>query len=130
MVQAHLELYYSDEVTAYTAVWTHIWHILSSVCIARLWMQRNRVTFQQEDMIIVDSVHEDWESGMRQLRAKAKRECRRTDTKMQTTRLMLCQRALSRQPGVLPPQVASPVQLHEDPALLTRLKIYQTSCNQ
>ena len=37
VVQAQLERYHSDEMTAYAAVWTHIWHILSSVCITRLW---------------------------------------------------------------------------------------------
>ena len=80
VVQAQLERCHPDEVTAYTAVWTRIWHILSSVCITRLWMQRNRVTFQQEDVTIAGSVHEFWESGMRQLRAIAKRERRRIDT--------------------------------------------------
>ena len=102
MVQDQLERGHPDEVTAYTAVWTRIWHILSSVCITRLWMrlirrschfqncmpaaratlalQRNRVTFQQEDVTIAGSVHEFWESGIRQLRAVAKREGRRIDT--------------------------------------------------
>ena len=132
VVQAQLERCHPDEVTADTAVWTRIWHILSSVCITHLWMQRNRVTFQQEDVTLAGSVHKLWESGMKQLRVIAKRECRRTDTKIQGTYLMLCQRALSRQPGEPPPQVASPVQppdSHEESALLTRLTINQTSCN-
>ena len=75
MVEAQLARYHPDEVTAYTAVWTRIWHIVSSVCITSMWMQRNRVTYQQENVTIVDSVHEFWESDMRQLRAVAKREC-------------------------------------------------------
>ena len=55
--------------TAYAVVWNRIWHILSSVCITSLWIQRNRVTFEQADVSIAGSVHEFWETGMRQLRA-------------------------------------------------------------
>ena len=52
VVQAQLERCHPDEATAYTAVYTRIWHILSSVCFTRLWMQRNELTFQQEDVTI------------------------------------------------------------------------------
>ena len=38
---------------------------------------------QEADVTITGSMHEFWESGMRQLRAVAKRECRRIDTKIQ-----------------------------------------------
>ena len=58
VVQAQLKRHHPDKVFAYTAVWTRIWHILSSVCITRLWMQRNRVTFQQEGMTIAGSMYE------------------------------------------------------------------------
>ena len=56
---------------------------------------------------------------------------RRTDTKVQGTRLMLCQRNIARQPREPSSQVTSPVQppdSNEEPALLTRLRIYLTEC--
>ena len=132
VVQEQLARNHPDEVAAYAAVWDRIWLILSSICITSLWIQRNRVTFQEAEVTIAGSVHEFWETSMRQLRAIAKQECRRTDKKIQGTRLMLCHRAIARQPREPSPQVTYPVQppdSTEEPALLTRLRIYQTSCN-
>ena len=131
MVREQLNRAYPDEEAAYADVWRRIWVILSSICIARLWLQRNRVTFQQATMTIEGSVQEFWETGMRQLRAIGKRESRRADSSINGTRLLLCQRVIARQPREPSPQVTSPVQppdLTEEPALLTRLRIYQTSC--
>ena len=71
---------YPDEDAAYADVWRRIWVILCSICISRLWLQRNRVTFQQATMTIEGSVQEFWETGMRQLRAIGKRESRRADS--------------------------------------------------
>ncbi|EGZ15019.1 hypothetical protein PHYSODRAFT_506285, partial [Phytophthora sojae] len=51
----------------------------------------------------------------------------------QGTRLLLCLRKLARQPREPSPMVASPVQppdRYKAPALLTRLRLYQTSCNR
>uniref|UniRef100_M4BML1 RxLR effector candidate protein n=1 Tax=Hyaloperonospora arabidopsidis (strain Emoy2) TaxID=559515 RepID=M4BML1_HYAAE len=103
------------------------------ICVTTLWIQRNRVVFQREDVTLEGSVEEVWKTGMRQLRAVAKREFRRIETEFQGARLLLCQRQLARQPREPPPMVTSPVQppdSNEEPALLTRLKIYQTSCNR
>ena len=121
-----------DEVDAFAAVWVRLWHMLSSICLTSLWIQRNRVTFQQGEVTVGGSVAEFWDTSMRQLRAVAKREYRRADTQIQGTRLLLCQRALARQRRESSPLVTSPVQppdSTEELALLTRLRIYQTSCH-
>ena len=123
---------HSDENQEYSKLWVRMWRILSSVCFTSLWIQRNRVTFHHETVTLDGSVNEFWASGMRQLRAVAKREYRRTDTQIQGARLLLCQLLLARQPRDPSPMVTSPVQppdSQEEPALLTRLRIYQTSCN-
>jgi len=56
VVREQLKRAYPDEEAAYADVSRHIWIILSSICIARLWLLRNRVTFQQATMIIDGSV--------------------------------------------------------------------------
>jgi len=80
VVRDQLNRAYPDEEAAYADVWRRIWVILSSICIARLWLQRNRVVFQHAIMTIEGSVQEFWETGMRQLRAIGKRESRRADS--------------------------------------------------
>ena len=55
--QEQLTRHHPDEVAAYAVVWNRIWHILRSVCITSLWIQRNRVTFEQADVTITGSVH-------------------------------------------------------------------------
>ena len=121
-----------DEDQEYARLWVRIWRILSSVCNTRIWIQRNRVTFHHETVTLDGSVNEFWASGMRQLRAVAKREYRMTDTQIRGARLLLCQQLLARQPGEPSPMVTIPTQSsdsQEEPALLTRLRIYQTSCS-
>ncbi|GMF66372.1 unnamed protein product [Phytophthora lilii] len=54
-----------------------------------LWIQRNGATFHKREVTIAGSVQEFWKTGIRQLRALAKRECRRAETRVQGTRLML-----------------------------------------
>ena len=131
VVVDRIEREHPDEEHAYATVWARLWRILSSVCITSLWIQRNQVTFQRGSVTIEGSVKDFWQTGLRQLRV-AKREYRRVDTKIQGARLLLCLRQVARQPRDPSPQVRSPVQppdSSEAPALLTRLKIYQTSCN-
>ena len=108
VVQERLTRHHPDEVDAYAAVWKRIWRILSSICITSLWIQRNRVTFQRAQVTIANSVNEFWTTSMRQLRAVAKRDSRRPDTKLDGTRLMLCQRVIASEPREPSPQVTSP----------------------
>ncbi|KAE8965141.1 hypothetical protein PR001_g28821, partial [Phytophthora rubi] len=72
-----------DDAQQYVAIWKRIWHILCSVCITTLWIQRNRVVFNQEEVTEESSVQEFWTTGMRQLTALAKRERRNPDTVIQ-----------------------------------------------
>ncbi|EGZ11078.1 hypothetical protein PHYSODRAFT_519249 [Phytophthora sojae] len=114
-----------DDVDAFTNEWKRIWRILSSICVTHLSIQRNRAVYQHEVVTIAGSVHEFWKPGLRQLRALAKRECRRVDSKIQGTRLLFCLRKLARQPSPV-----QPPDRYKAPALLTRLRLYQTSCNR
>ena len=61
VVREQLNRAYPDEAAAYIAVWQRLWNILCSICIARLWLQRNRVVFQQVTLTIEGSVQEFWE---------------------------------------------------------------------
>ena len=133
VVEDRLRRDHPDEDMEYAKVWRRLWRLLSSICVTTLWIQRNRVVFKREAVTLAESVDEFWQTGMRQLRAVAKREFRRTETRIQGARMLLCHRQIARQPREPSPMVTSPVQppdSNEAPALLTRLKIYQTSCNR
>ena len=130
-VRGHLSRDHPYDVVEYTDVGRRMWRILCSVCVTCLWIQRNRATFEQEDVTIAVSVQEFWDTGILQLRTVAKREFRRSETKIQGARLLLSLRHLDRTPREPSPQVTYPVQppeSQEEPALLTRLRIYQKSC--
>ena len=131
VVRGHLSRDHPDDVVEYADVWKRMWRILCSVCVTCLCIQRNRATFEQEDVTIAGSVQEFWDTGVCQLRAAAKREFRRSEMKIQGARLLLSLRHLDRTPREPSPQVTSPAQppdSQEEPALLTRLRIYQKSC--
>jgi hypothetical protein len=122
-----------DEETEISKTWKRMWRILSSVCTTSLWIQRNRVVFQQEEVTAESSAQWFWETAMRQLRAIATRERRKPDTQLQGIRLLLCQQVLEDRSREHAPQVVSPVHppdLIKAPALLTRLRQYQTSSRQ
>uniref|UniRef100_M4B2J9 RxLR effector candidate protein n=1 Tax=Hyaloperonospora arabidopsidis (strain Emoy2) TaxID=559515 RepID=M4B2J9_HYAAE len=90
-----------------------------------------RPRLSEASMLPAGSVQKFWDTGIRQLRAVAKREFRRSETKIQGARLLLSLRHLDRTPREPSPQVTSPVQppdSQEEPALLTRFRIYQKSC--
>ncbi|KAE8981596.1 hypothetical protein PR003_g12314 [Phytophthora rubi] len=61
-----------DDKPQYVAIGKRIWYILTSVCVTTLWIQRNRVVFQQEEVTVEGSVQEFWTTGMRQLTALTK----------------------------------------------------------
>ena len=120
------------EEDEYRRVWERMWHVLSSVALTSQWNQRNRATFLQEAVSLECCVSEFWNTGLRQFRAVAKRKYRQTDNKVQGARLLLDHGELARQPREPSPQVTSPEQpsdSSEEPALLCRLRTYQTSCN-
>jgi hypothetical protein len=122
-----------DEVKQYQEEWKRLWRILTSICLTSLWTQRNRVIFQQEEVTAESSAQEYWTTAMRQLRAVAKRERSKPDKQIQGIRLSLCQQALDDRSREHSPRVMSPVQppdLNKAPALLTRLRKYQTSSRQ
>jgi hypothetical protein len=122
-----------DDEKEMVTEWTRMWRILASVCITSLWIQRNRVVFHQEEMTADRSVQEFWATRLRQLRALSKRERRSSDRQIQGARLHLCQQELERTPREQSPQVRSPEQPPDHdkaPALLSRLRTYQTSSHR
>ncbi|EGZ27402.1 hypothetical protein PHYSODRAFT_476982, partial [Phytophthora sojae] len=132
-VRARLRSAFADEVAAYEVEWNRIWWILSSICITVLWKQRNRVAHQGEQVTQHGSQQEFLKIGLQQLRALALRERRRSQTKIQGTRLLLCLGILARQPLEAPPQGVSQVQPPDrstTPALISWLRKFQTSCTQ
>ncbi|EEY70271.1 uncharacterized protein PITG_21926 [Phytophthora infestans T30-4] len=121
---------YPDDIKHIILEWKRIWHILCTICLTSLWTQRNRVVFQQAQVTEDSSATEFWGTAMRQLRALGKRECRQPETQLRGTHLLLCLRVLEQKPREHPRQRVSPVQLpdsQEEPALLTRLRKYQTA---
>ena len=107
-------------------MWQRVWLIPSSICAIRLWMQRNKVTFQHETVSLAGSVADFWANGMRQLRAIGKREFRQADTQRSGARLLLCQRHISKPPREMSPLVTShdqPPDSYEEPTLLARLYV-------
>jgi hypothetical protein len=118
-----------DELKEYTKKWQRLWRILSSICITTLWMQRNRVVFQQDSITEEGSKNEFWAMAGRQIRAIAKRKRQRPEKQVQGIRLLLCLQALEEQPREYPSTGMSPVQPPDQlaPALLTRLRTFQTS---
>jgi hypothetical protein len=125
--------YTPDNVKEMETEWKRMWRILASVCITSLWIQRNRVVFHQEEITADRSAQEFWATGLRQLRALSKRERRSSDRQIQGARLHLCQQELEHAPREQSPQVRSPEQppdQHTAPALLSRLRNYQTSSHQ
>jgi len=121
---------FPDEDEQVAKQWRRIWHIMSSVCVTSLWIQRNRVIFQHETITIEQSREEFWGTGSRQVQALAKRERRRPDTLLQGTWLLLCCEAFDEQPREKSTRKTGPVQppsSKESPALLTRLRQYQAS---
>jgi hypothetical protein len=119
-----------DEVKEIKQVWHRTWRILVSICITTLWMQRNRVIFHQEEVTAESSVQEFWATGRNQLKAIAMRERRSPDQQIPGTRLHLCQQEMERKPREHSPQVKGPVQppdQDQEPALLTRLRKFQSS---
>ncbi|EEY60956.1 uncharacterized protein PITG_01197 [Phytophthora infestans T30-4] len=121
---------YPDDIKHIILEWKRIWHILCTICLTSLWTQRNRVVFQQAQVTEDSSATEFWGTAMRQLRALGKRECRQPETQLRGTHLLLCLRVLEQKPREHPRQRVSPEQpldLQEEPALLTRLRKYQTA---
>jgi hypothetical protein len=64
---------YPDTEDKLVQQWKRIWHIMRSVCVTVLWMQRNRVIFQHEDITLEQSIQEYWATGIRQVHALGKR---------------------------------------------------------
>ena len=128
VVQTQLARYHLDEVLAYTTVRTRIWHILSTVCITNLWLQRNRVPWQQRNVTIADSVHEFWESGMKQLRAVAKREYRYRNTRNPANDLPASKSQTTWRAATTGDKLRTITDLKWGAALLMRLKMHRTEC--
>jgi hypothetical protein len=119
-----------DEEQQYVAEWKRIWRILASVCLTSLWIQRNRVVFQHDEVTKESSAEESWATAIRQLHALAKRERSKPDKQEQGIRLLLSLRVLEDRSREHPPSGTSPVQSPDQskaPALLTRLRQFQTS---
>lgn len=129
VITQRLKIIFPDEEDEFTAQWKRMWSIMCNICTTCLWMQRNRVVFQHAEVTIASSVQEFWTTGIRQLKAIAKRERRRPDRLEQGTRLLLCQAQLERNPQERPPPEASHEQPldQQEPTLLARLRINQTS---
>ncbi|ETN10387.1 hypothetical protein PPTG_10525 [Phytophthora nicotianae INRA-310] len=130
VIKAQLGRDHPDEETQYAKEWKRMWRILCSICMTSLWIQRNRVVFQQEEITVDRSVLEFWTTSQQQLRGIAKRERRKPETMEIGTRLLLCQRQMEKIPTEKSPKETSPVQPPDqtlEPALLARLRIKQTS---
>ncbi|KAG1689573.1 hypothetical protein DVH05_002082 [Phytophthora capsici] len=110
-----------------------MWRIMCNICATSLWIQRNQVVFQQEEVTIDSSVMEFWLTSQQQLRAIAKRERRQPEKLESGTRLLLCLQQLEKIPTEKSPTEKSPVQPPDqalEPALLARLRIKQTSSSR
>jgi hypothetical protein len=130
VIKQQLQQRYPDEEEDYWKTWKRTWRILSSICVTSLWIQRNRAVFNEESVSIEESTNEYWTTGIRQLTAIAKRERRSPDKNEQGTRLLQCLTALERLPHEMPPtgaSLAQPPGHPNEPALLARLRINQTS---
>ncbi|ETO83070.1 hypothetical protein F444_02847 [Phytophthora nicotianae P1976] len=51
-IKAQLGRDHPDEETQYVKEWKRMWRIMCSICMTSLWIQRNRVVFQQEEITI------------------------------------------------------------------------------
>ncbi|POM79428.1 LOW QUALITY PROTEIN: hypothetical protein PHPALM_2908 [Phytophthora palmivora] len=89
IVRAGMRQGFPDDSELILTEWKRIWRILTSVCITCLWMQRNRVVFQKEKITLERSMNEFWTTGMRQIRALAKRLSREPEHQIRGTRLQL-----------------------------------------
>jgi len=121
---------YPDTEDQVTKQWKRLWHVLSSVCITTLWIQRNRVMSQHEEITLAQSVQEFWTTGLRQFQALGKRERRHPETLLQGTWLLLCCAELEKPPREQTQHQTRPVQpphSQELPELLTRLRQFQAS---
>eukprot|EP00644_Phytophthora_capsici_P003090 jgi/Phyca11/541570/estExt2_Genewise1Plus.C_PHYCAscaffold_70273 len=133
VVKANLGRDHPDEEPQYEKEWKRMWRIMCSICVTSLWIQRNRVVFQQEDVTIDSSAMEFWSTSQQQLRAIAKRERRQPEKLESGTRLLLCLQQLEKIPTEKSPTEKSPVQPPDqalEPALLARLRIKQTSSSR
>lgn len=74
-----LRCVFQDEVAEYEREWKRIWWILSTICVTVLWSQRNRVVHQGSHVTIESSVAAFQATGLRQLRALAKRTMNSAD---------------------------------------------------
>jgi hypothetical protein len=55
---------FPDEQDEYKRAWQRLWRILCSVCTTNLWIQRNRMVFQQDETNEEASQNEIWTTGI------------------------------------------------------------------
>ena len=117
-----------DDADAAVVVWNGIRFLMSSICLTRLWIERNDAVFKGERTSVPQSISRYWEVGIRQLTALAKREHRGVDTVIQGALLHAGLDLFTIEPRVL---LETTVESHEtlpDPVLLSWLRSFQTFC--
>ena len=122
---------FQDDADAAVVVWNRSWFLMSSICLTHLWIERTDVVFffiQGERTSVPQIISLDWEVGIRQLTALAKREHRGVDTVVQGALLHAGLGLFTIEPRVL---LETTVESHEtlpDPIRLSWLRRFQTSC--
>ncbi|TDH68627.1 uncharacterized protein CCR75_003565 [Bremia lactucae] len=128
-----LQQAFGNTVAEYIVQWKRIWWILCSVCISTLWIQRNRVVHERQQLSLLGSVQEFFSNGLRQLRALSARERRTLPSRVQGIRLWQCIELLGE--IIVLSRASHQVASHVQPpgistlALLIWLRTFQKSCS-
>ena len=110
-------------------VWKRIWHILATMCLTRLWTDRNEAVYSTLVTDIPGTTQSFWTACVCQLRAIATREHRKEASAIMGAVLLSSIELLERAPDG-PPGMSRASQSHpsDKPGLAVWLRIYQRSC--
>ena len=110
-------------------VWKRIWHILATMCLTRLWTDRNEAVYSTLVTDIPGTTQSFWTACVYQLCAIATREHRKEASAIMGAVLLSSIELLERAPDG-PPGMSRASQSHpsDKPGLAVWLRIYQRSC--
>ena len=110
-------------------VWKRTWHILATMCLTRLWTDRNEAVYSAAVTDLPGTTQSFWTACVCQLRAIATREPRKEASSIMAAVLLASMELLERAPDGPPGMSgASRSHLSDKLGLAVWLRRYQRSC--